>query len=216
MAAQQPACPVCGQADMVRKVSTIHYSGIADSALTGSAAGGAVTPGGQAALTQLLAPPPQPTAQRSRAGWDIALWISILAAIVSCMAIPGVMMLAILSGAVVMQAWGYRSSRKLDPYNAVFYASAAILFLSIVATPFILVIRNREEHRVSRINATRKAEWQQAVRRWNDLYYCARDHNVFDPVREQCAPAEQLMAFLYRGFEPAEAPGSPGQSTIVV
>ncbi len=204
MASQLFACPLCGQTDMVQEVSNIRYSCIADSTLTGGAAGRPVAPGGQTTLAQRLAPPPEP-AQPGHIVWYVALVISLLAVIVLCLVTPVLMTLAIIAeidvGCFNLQAWDYQgcSYTSGDLLNALFRAGVVILILGVAATPFILAIGGLVGYRMNRIDAARKAAWQWALLCRNRLYHCSRDDILFDPVGGQCAPVEQLIGLLHAG-----------------
>ena len=44
---------------------------------------------------------------------------------------------------------------------------------------------------------TQMARWQSAMKIWDDLYYCARDNIVFNPVDGNLLTPEQLRDFWY-------------------
>ena len=41
-----------------------------------------------------------------------------------------------------------------------------------------------------------RAIWQQAMQKWNSLFYCSRCDGVFIPDKDRFEPAEQMMAYL--------------------
>jgi len=42
----------------------------------------------------------------------------------------------------------------------------------------------------------RLAEWERAMRRWRELYYCRRDHGVFEPAEGRFVPIGEMADYL--------------------
>ena len=42
-----------------------------------------------------------------------------------------------------------------------------------------------------------KPEWDEAIRRWSELYYCSRDDCVFNPNTGESVPPERISALIY-------------------
>jgi len=40
--------------------------------------------------------------------------------------------------------------------------------------------------------------WQNAMERWNQLYYCFRDDGVFIPADDQLEPIAQMTEYIYQ------------------
>jgi hypothetical protein len=60
----------------------------------------------------------------------------------------------------------------------------------------------REMGRAAKRRAAKVADqipqWEMAIVRWYELYYCARDDGVFDPDEGVFVPIEEMMDYLYR------------------
>lgn len=42
------------------------------------------------------------------------------------------------------------------------------------------------------------SEWESAIKRWQQLYYCYRDGHVFVPGCEDSAPIDKMMSYIYQ------------------
>jgi hypothetical protein len=42
------------------------------------------------------------------------------------------------------------------------------------------------------------ARVQRGIRRWMNLYYCARDDGIFEPGSDAITPADQIAGYLFR------------------
>lgn len=70
-----------------------------------------------------------------------------------------------------------------------------LLLIPALALPVILFILVRRW--VERSYNTKLAEWQRAMNKWQQLYYCPRDAGVFLPGQARLVPLEQMQPFIY-------------------
>jgi len=62
-----------------------------------------------------------------------------------------------------------------------------------------LALKNGElQAQYSIDNARHKSQWQLAMQRWNQLYYCSRDDCVFLPGKNNHAPITEMLEYLYQ------------------
>lgn len=187
----QVKCPKCGQIDMVQKVSALHGTGIAVGEYSGPSVG-VVTPVGsgrpalvtgstrlsgvsQTALSAKLAPPAKPI-YKSPGGWLLTGFIILILAGAIFGLLGGIGLVGTSeerTNAIIMFPW----------------------FLGIAIA--LLWWRNREGSKRRRKFEQEIAIWKEVIRKWNRLYYCARDDSVFILGQNPFVPVDQMTAFLY-------------------
>ncbi len=204
-------CPKCGKDDQIRKVTSIvteGSTGMMYSDVLGTLAGTG-SAFFQTALAQRLRPPSQPKKPkksdympRTPRRFFVFLFLNLPLSVI---------ILALLS------------SRISVPDNWVFgliclfgwALLASVLFVTELYVGAILLGWRRwlalflgmdERYQEARKQAERDYQgalrlymkWPEAIRLWNNLYYCSRDDIVFVPGKDGFASPEQLHIFLYQ------------------
>ena len=189
-------CLQCQKDDAIQKVSAVVSGGHASGSFSG-VSGGTVkidgkwsntssytTLGGISAtdLARTLAPPREPSKQ---GGLDLH---SLLLVPISCTcsalvcAIPATFLMKFDS---VFSAIGYVSSLIFG-----------FLFLCFCSWLFWSLMKKYRKENESRYT-TEKLLWDNAIVKWNRLYYCHRDGIVFDPESSKTCQPTQIREFIY-------------------
>jgi hypothetical protein len=184
-------CPLCGNTDGIQKVSTVYVSEISRG-----------YPGGlwgarQTALSRLLSPPTRP---RSIDPGGLSIFKL------------GVMLcgLAVYSGICFFGGSALRvPPSELTRIGMSLGVTAAAIYLTLIAGATIMVVVPlvvgavliyRGQKRIrgweERLSFER-GMWERARRRWERMYYCARDDGAFIPGETPVIPITELRTFLY-------------------
>lgn len=182
-------CPKCGQVDMVQKVSTIYFGGITTTSLSGPSVGGAVSigegqasvggglttlkGGSQSLLSNRLAPPPQPSAEGTH--------VTLICAAIAFLCIGSLLFIR-----------GFVNS---DEESFGIITGGLALFSIGIAICGISYNAVKEGKREAKL---RISQWEKAMTRWNELYFCARDDGVFDPNERKFISTSQMMDYISR------------------
>jgi hypothetical protein len=186
----QLKCPKCGQIDMVQKVSALYGSGISVGEYGGPSIGVATPVGSgrpslvtgstrlsgvsQTALSAKLAPPAKPT-YKTPGGWLLTGFIVLL-------------VVGIIGSSISVMVAGTAEDR------------LEAIIVEPVALGIVIVLlwwRNREGSKRRRKFEQEMAMWKEAIGKWNQLYYCARDDGVFIPGQNRFVSVDQMTALLY-------------------
>lgn len=78
------------------------------------------------------------------------------------------------------------------------FAASSFFFglLGFVFGVGILIVINMRSSQARNVES-RMPTWQEAMRRWDRLYYCSRDDLVIDPMTGKCSPPHELSNILY-------------------
>lgn len=189
-----PACPTCGQSDLVFKVSELYarlqekaqHSPAQPEPTAGSAVHNETTAENvsssnrlDANLRKQLAPPRQPEFKGSL---NCAGTLFMLFAL---LAITGIL-------------FGYTAGIKggYSQWLTIFYGSLILLI------PFVyLTIRYtrkflREQHAIQSKYEIEADAWQKSMQKWDGLYFCQRDHCIFDPAVNEVMDPADLKTYL--------------------
>ncbi len=201
-------CPQCGHDDQIRKVPSIVAEGISEVRMSGVTGGvahagdqwgvysGSSTQSGVAStvLAQRLSPPPKP---EGPGGFE---WMLAKFGMITGVGGAGwvLALLCTLSSPNNHNLFLYRphSTDIGDILGGILFLGCFFGVPSIVL--FVLSLRwRRKLNQEKRQAADQVPLWEQALERWNQVYYCARDDIVFDPATgEWCSPAH-FHEFLY-------------------
>jgi len=179
-------CPKCGQTDSVAKISALfsretvqaRYAGIGvgASAWNGAWAGTFALSGSQQTLLSTqLAPPARPK-PALRWGFSSITFLAVTALAV---------ILTLLTGLL------YVVSPPHDPSIAQGAASLLAITILCVLISFVLLVRRSKSRR--RIAEEERLRYEQAMHRWEQLYYCARNDLVFLPGDPQVSGSPSNM-----------------------
>jgi DNA-directed RNA polymerase subunit RPC12/RpoP len=189
--AEPLACPLCGNADGIQKVSTIYVSEISRGYR------GGLWGTRQTGLSRLLSPPTKPRSSDPRAQSIFKLGVMLCG-------------LAVYSGICFFGGPALRVppseltliGMSLGVTAAAIYSTLIAGATIIVGVPLIvgavLVYRGHKRIRAweERLSFER-GRWERARRRWERMYYCARDDGVFIPGDTPVIPILQLRSYLY-------------------
>ncbi len=194
------ACPKCGRADVIRKVTSIVDEGTTytDSNRLGMSISGDDTQfytgfGRSVSRTELasaLAPPQKPT-QPFRRGWSgifLNFHWNCAGSILGLMIVGAVCSLPLLYTT-------YRENPLL-----IFVPVVILLFAAIVLIRWAWLSSRRETRTLREAEAQYPLQveaWKRALERWKQLYYCQRDDGVFIPAQARLIPVNEMRAFLY-------------------
>lgn len=193
-------CPKCGESDAIRKVSSIVSEGTSYAENKGVGLGigrdelqffsGFSDSTSRTMLTSTLARPQKPPAPRT-AGWlrlfpitRLSFAFLILTVCAAC---------AVLSFPLLYST--YRASPLLILVPVILFVAIGALMLR-----WIWVSVRREARIVHEREAAYPLEvqqWEDAVKRWEQLYYCYRDDGVFLQGQSVLVPAAQMNPYLY-------------------
>jgi predicted RNA-binding Zn-ribbon protein involved in translation (DUF1610 family) len=209
-------CPRCGRNDKAAKVTAILASHTQNVTVTERTVETHVDSQGKrqtrtteapvvraqvSDLATRLRPPDRPAPVRDSAmGRYGTLAVGLFLALFGVVAgIPG--FLCILSGTASgasegeqVLSWAFCGL----PLIATLAAGALLIYLGAKR-----LASTREEQRIAlaasrAANARAEREWQQAMQRWQSLYYCSRDDCVFIPDEGTCAPLPHMVDYLYQ------------------
>ncbi|MBE2183482.1 MAG: hypothetical protein IAE89_08665 [Anaerolineae bacterium] len=193
-------CPKCGQADAVRKVTSIINDGTTHTesnrigmSISGndtafySGLGNSVSHTG---LASALAAPKKPS-QPSRKGLS-AIFPSFR---LTCTgSILGLIMLSVVCSFPALYPT-YRENPLLIFIPVVIFVVAAIVLMRWVW------LSKRRETQILREGDTHYSlemeQWKRALARWEELYYCYRDDGVFLPNHAVFVPIARMKQYLY-------------------
>jgi hypothetical protein len=80
--------------------------------------------------------------------------------------------------------------------NATLFSSVSCVFLPALIAVGLLFLR-RSLGRKKRQYQSGYPKWQQAISRWEKLYYCGRDDIIFIPAEKTSANVAELSAYIY-------------------
>jgi hypothetical protein len=179
-------CPHCGQLDAVRKVSSIVKGGVSTTDYSMPVAGRigdntfyGVQNRTATSVTELakkLYPPEKPTLSGCAAINPLILLIVgvIIGAIVFCVVLPD-------------QAWSSGNSGLFPGF----------LIEGIVAG-ILIALWYRFYSKGLKELEPKVTNWNQAISKWNQLFYCARCDGVYILGQNEFIPIEQMTSFLYK------------------
>jgi hypothetical protein len=192
-------CPRCGTMDQVQKVSGVVVAGAYTNVVVDNTGGtgawnsssgysgnsaynqtSVVTQNYQTALGQRLSAPAYP---QNKGSTELGLLTGGLAVF-----------------ALLVAAVGFGQVYQMDfSWDAAGYAAVVTLFSILLAGVAGLVGKywytTYQRHQAE--FAQQRRLWQQAMNKWEQLYYCARDDLVYIPGEPQFAPAGHIMDFVY-------------------
>jgi hypothetical protein len=193
-------CPVCGEHDEVVKVAAV-------AAGTGLPAGGPAQryvwgdPGHwtnvpysaeeRAAIARSLEAPRGPRYSKR------ALWVSALGGLIfgALGCIPGTTLLVLVAGYLMREGWGVLHSHSL----IYILRSIPIALGALLLGGALIAAGNRLYLKGKKRKYGLLPTWEQALERWNRLYYCRRDDIVFDPGKPgETFRREEMAGYLYR------------------
>ncbi|HEX9414579.1 MAG TPA: hypothetical protein VF916_13825 [Ktedonobacterales bacterium] len=186
-------CPRCGLVDQVQKVSALVTAGVSTGSGSGAgymvgsfgSSGSIATAYGrmyqqdshQSLLSERLSPPAEPRLVRAwPAGFTIALIGLFLGVFCSCG----------IAGLITSLTEEY----------------APLVCGVLVALPFVAVAGvllrtgQQREKRSAEAWQEEHEQWEAAIGRWFELYYCWRDDVVFVPGSLSAIPADDMWNFL--------------------
>jgi len=213
-------CPICGLIDCVSKVSTIYYEGTHDSKNVGSSLA-VSTPGSrdfptyltssisssrgvsQTRLSSRLAPPPCPAPPKSRLKLE-----EILIGFGACLVlfILFVLITHLFSPTHHSIRSDYRGRPDLNTgiersdWPIILFWLGLGLGLGVLIFLFGLnqLPKSKKEHQTRQnLQRAKIMAWQNAMLKWEQLYYCGRDDLVFDPPRRITMSADQIWTYVY-------------------
>jgi len=186
------ACPICKRNDKVEKVSVIYTVGTHDTSMQvpitdiNTDSNGKVysttrheTINGlnQTRLAQMLRPPtkPNPPSSPSKLSYGLVGFFLFVFSVGYC---------------------------QYSIEERVYVCLAIGLLISIVA--LVLMVRNYKkskkeyEKQVEKYLSTTLPAWENTINRWNSLYFCHRDGNVFIPDMMNSKPVDRINEILYQ------------------
>jgi hypothetical protein len=178
-------CPICGEKDVIQRLSAIVLGGKYYSYLQDGPEPGVTE------LSRLLTPPPQPFL---KSGLSPVGWVGLIA------------FFGFWPAAFLLANWYYFSGGGFTPATSIqilvyfetflrlgFPASLIIFVLVIAAmTGYHFYTKKRSEARY----ALEKPIWDRLMQRWNVSYYCHRDGVVFAIGTDKVFPAQYFQQFL--------------------
>jgi len=131
-----------------------------------------------------LRPPQEPSrSDEMEGGTAFALGVAL--------AVPFSLIAALLFAAALWEFVGYG-----DIYGLI--ALAGLFFVGFSSIGWVSAIQGkRKRDRGKRRYAAEKEKQERATRRWERLYYCARDDGVFIPGETPFIPIDRMQEFLY-------------------
>lgn len=186
------SCCVCGN-ENIQKVSAVHRAGIWASSSSGNTVGVGYVAGagpgigvapsssiasGHSLLASTLSPPPRPTVEHSN--------------MISGGAIFGTIAFFSLLYGYYLASDPVSFAR--DPSDAHWAMGIGVCSL-IIATLFFYQ-HYQGEMKARLRNVTKYNRWQDAITNWDQLFYCSRCDQVFNPQTMQAAPAAMMDNLL--------------------
>lgn len=188
-------CPHCHQIDQVAKVSAVFSGGAAAGAFAVSAPrGGYARVGGvsQTVQSMRLAPPQKPVYKNV---WGVGYIIGLfLLTVVLLFSLPN----AIISVLDVVSQVVYYNEYNLA--NTIINLVISIGLATGLVIGIVLLLSNRRKasSRQKAVIPTQHAQWERAMAKWQQLYYCGRCDGVFIPGgMSGLIPVGSMMAYLY-------------------
>lgn len=166
------ACPVCGQSDLVEKVSTIYMSGIADKRSPEIRQATKIPAQKLRSLSRVLAPPSSGKSVPIR-----PIHPDTVVIVFSCV-LP-IFLFGILKQQPIM----------LIPALLVLACLYGLYFYKRKA-----VISKFELEQDSQKQA--QARTERGIKTWMKLYYCDRDEGIFLPGKDELVPPDQMSSFF--------------------
>jgi len=201
-------CPHCGENDKVQKVSAIvagqtydiHGTSIESQVYTDKEGkthyqSSSVPYSGTqiSVLAQRLSPPRKPSAGSDTLVFLLVFGLWIFAAL--C----GLMSLYVAAVMLFGHSTPYISSTSERIREAVMWGGMFMVFAipaGIIGTVIYKVSSAARKKKLVQVQAD-MPRWENAVERWNRLYYCFRDDNVFIPSENRGVPISQMMEYIY-------------------
>lgn len=184
----QGVCPLCGKDDMVQRVSSLYTQGVSTTSYQQPVAvqtqSGTVygsvnrTLSTQTALARRLSPPAQPKLAgcAGRGGqWMVAI-IGLL--------LGGLLVLQLMPEVVL----SYEATKQQQLACA--FCGITPFFVLVTLWWFAYARAQHEKHKGDIV------QWEAQLKRWDSLYYCARDDCVFDPVTHDSRRPEGMFELL--------------------
>lgn len=201
-------CPHCHKDDAIQKVSAVVAGGRASGSFLGHSGGsvnidgkwgstsGYTTLGGISAsdLAQTLAPPPDPMKQ-SEGMYSSGCIIGLLAVPFACTctaliyAVPATFLLEFDSASARI---GYISSLVV---GIIFVGFCLWLFWILRKDAF--KEKDRRTKEIESKYVAEKLSWENAMAKWNLLYYCHRDGIIFNPENGDTWQPTQIQKIVY-------------------
>lgn len=204
-------CSQCNKDDAIQKVSAVVAGGHASGSFSGYS-GGAVnidgkwgstssytTLGGSSAsdLARALAPPPEPKKQSPG--------ISVLGCIGSLLAIPFSCSCVILAYAIPMTILAlFNSDFTSETVNFISGVASVFIFFCFCAALLWFLLKEAKKEKDKREKeidikfTAEKSSWENAMVKWNRLYYCHRDGIVLDVENGETCQPTQIKEFIYK------------------
>lgn len=191
-------CPVCEHDDQIQKVSAVVSGGVSN-VTTGGPVGGIGYGGGHwstvsgysmqsgmaiTVLAKRLMPPIKPSGRSSCWMWGCAIYLGLVAVMGFCGGILELFSADEPQSARVAST----QEEEADPL--------AILFTTVIVGGIAGYLFYRIAAKRQRAQ-DQLPDWEQAVMRWNRVYYCFRDDLVFDPATGEACRLDDFYAFLY-------------------
>ena len=197
-ASQQVICPKCGRADAVRKVSNLVAEGTRTGEIVGIGLGigdrsldlmpfvGSST--SRSLLAAKLSPPTQPVKPHGY-GWTAALiFFRLGLALFVAFILIG---LILLSFPLLINTYSQNRTLVLIPLTIIgLYVMATLWWIILSARRDVRIAHEKRESYESRLKA-----WRRAKERWGELYYCARDDEVFIPKQLKLLQVKRTNEF---------------------
>jgi len=208
-AAFTPAvCPTCQKDDCISRVSAVVSSGQASGRFSGPS-GGLVYAGGQVGVaggfttlfggtvTQLAAKLAPPNVPPSPSGFGELLVVGLM-----CLAvvIAPLIVASSVRDSMTRGPEGWQGSWSPEPTPAAKRASviAGITTFVVVLVGVFFGSKQVWKGHTDAVNRweAQRARHQTAVAVWHKLYYCSRDHVVFEPIAKTKIHADLLQAYF--------------------
>lgn len=190
-APHQVTCPQCQRTDRVQAVSAIVSAGtqtghfLAATSFVGSQGGLGMTSGRntqQTLLAQRLAPPPAPHKPRWGPWSLIILILAGVAGFFGCGLSTFLLVATVHTnspGWIAFMSSGYW-----------------VLLVALLVSAPVVAWHSYQVARWRKQLPQEQAQWQQAMTKWQQLYYCARDDGVFLPGKTTLIPVGMLQQWL--------------------
>jgi hypothetical protein len=189
-------CPKRGKVDRAQKASSVHTSGISRGYYDGYCGHSRMD------LSWLLAPSAQPR----RTSW-LGRLLFLLGGL--CLAGTGSAAACIGLFALCIVSWGIGDSAahpktlmvallRSALAAGVLFGAPVLLLLFLLSIGVALLVAGRKLMQwQTRQFLMEKPAWENAVRRWQRMYYCARDDGVFIPGEASFMPIDKVQELLY-------------------
>lgn len=218
---QSLACPNCGLADPVQKVSVLYEGNTKEwTETTGSGdSRSTVVRQAKTLLGQRLTPPPKPNAGLDPkwiwwGGCGFLAFLALTGGIPACIGLAAALLVPLGIVAVGVSETGAVSPGLWEQLNLPDWAGWAgaaclgVVGLIVLIVGVWLTVRVagwlRTQYTLSMQNHQRRVaeteaelpRWERALEKWNQLYYCTRDDVVF-VAGKRAAPSADILKYLY-------------------